>query len=467
MLKLLLLLPIILLSSMGVFAETGKEEESKNITISDTTSSKLGYDLQKGTFTFHARSVFMSTINKGDLLDYSALATGAGIGYISPEFKNFHLGFSGFFVFQLFQNNIDIEDPITGGGNRYELLLFDMNDVNNTHDLDRLEELYLTYDYRNFHITLGRQHFESPLLNGQDNRMRPNIFSGVRVDFRQKRWKATGAFFNALTARGTVDWYSMDESFGVYPFGRNRFGQPSDYKGNITTRGIGILGIEYQIHEDVKFQAWNYHADNVFNLAFGQLDFKHKRDGIIYFGGLQGFYQTAVNDGGNENQEVTYIEKDENSFAIGGRLGSTVGKHEFSFNYLHIGDQGRFLFPREWGREHFYASLARERFEGKGGVDATTLRYKYTFKEPGLSTQVGAGYVNSPDINNYYLNKYGLPSYYHFMGIIDYKFSGYFEGLDLYFMAVNKTSADSNVPDRFRLNRVDMWHFNLVLDYRF
>ena len=93
---------------------------------------KLGEDLKKGEFDFHARSFFMSTINAGDLLDYSTLATGAGVGYTSPEWKGFQLRFNGFFTFQVFEQNVRIADPITGGVNRYELLLYDMNDLTNT-----------------------------------------------------------------------------------------------------------------------------------------------------------------------------------------------------------------------------------------------------------------------------------------------------------------------------------------------
>ena len=66
------------------------------------------------------------------------------------------------------------------------------------------------------------------------------------------------------------------------------------------------------------------------------------------------------------------------------------------------------------------------------------------------------------------LNKYGVPSYYHLLFLTDYKFNGYLEGLDIKLIAVNKLSQNSiEVEDINRINRVDLWNFNCIIDYRF
>lgn len=427
----------------------------------------LGKNLNLGTFDFHARSFFMGTVNRGSLLDYHTMGIGAGLGYYSPSWKGFHIGFSGFFVFQLWENNIYEKDPTTGNGNRYEVLLYDMNDFHNKRDLDRLEELYLTYEKKHFSAVLGRQKFESPLMNEQDNRMRPNIFSGINLEYELKRWKFIAAAFHAVTIRGTVDWYSIQNSYGVYPFGRNVLGTPSEYKGNVKSAGIGVLGVKHHTKHG-KSQVWNYFNENVFNLTFGQTEWDFPVKKAVLQSGLQGFYQTPINDGGNPDPLKSYIHKDEFAYGLGGKIGVKTNRSTFSVNYLHIGNTGRFLFPREWGREQFFASLPRERFEGSGDMHALTLKYKYDLTQKNLYAELGASVVDHSGLTDYSMNKYGIPSYYHFTALVDYKFKGFLDGLDIQFLAAYKAGKPGlYIPDQLRINRVDMWNFNLIIDYRF
>lgn len=457
--KLFFTISIIIYFLNNTFANNEIEKDSSN--------NKFGIALEHGTFEFHTRTFFMSTTNRGDLSDYYALATGGGLGYFSPEWKGFSVGLSGFFTFSLAQNNLDKRDPITGGVNRYELLLFDMNHPENKKDLDRMDELFIKYHKKNLVLHFGRQSVHSPLMNKQDNRMRPNIYSGISGIYKLNQSKFHLGLYHALAPRGTVEWYSIENSFGVYPFGRSVFGVPSDYKENISSNGIAVAGYELKKNNQ-HHQVWNYYADNVFNLTFAQSDLEKDFKNFKGVLGMQGFYQTAINDGGNEDQFKSYIHKDEWTYGLGGRLGVKNKKHFLSLNYLHISHEGRFLFPREWGREQFYISLPRERVEGNGGVNSLVLRHEYLFEKPNIKTVFGGGYSNTSSLNNYFLNKYGMPSYYHLAGIIDYRAKGYFEGLDIMLIVANKIAQNpEEVPDNYRINRVDLWNFNLVMDYRF
>lgn len=440
----------------------------------DSLPKTLGRDLDKGYFEFHKRSFYMGTVNRGDLLDYSGLATGAGLGYFSPVWKGLSFGFSGFFVFQLHQHNVYEQDPTTLNYNRYELLLFDMNDFDNRKDLDRLEELFVEYERKKLRFRLGRQKFDSPFMNEQDNRMRGNIYSGIVGEYQNKNWEFTAALFNQVTIRGTVDWYSIEESYGVYPFGRNPFGSSSNYKGNVSSLGVGVFGAKYK-GDNLKHEFWNYYNENVFNLSYGKSVFIHNRgfkdDGTKKFdfiAGLEGFYQTCSANGGNANGEMSYIMPGEFTYGGGSRIGLENKKTKLYLNYLHISDNGRFLFPREWGRERFFASIPRERYEGAGGVNAFSASVKHFFIVDQFYAEFLAGTTYHQDLENIKLNKYGVPSYYHFAGIVDYKFKGYFEGFDVKFMVANKTAHHpSQVLDKYRINRVDLWNFNLIIDYRF
>jgi len=445
----------------------GQVPDSDSLTID--TKGNLAEQIKAGKVDFHLRSFFMGTQNKAVLTDYHTQAIGAGIGYYSPSFKGFQFGFSGFFVFQLYAHNLNKADPSTGNVNRYEVLLYDMNDVENTKDLDRLEDLYLSYQLNRFKAVYGRQKVNTPLLNEQDNRMRPNIFNGLTLHYESDSWKWMAAWYNQVTMRGTVNWYSVENSFGVYPFGRNVFGTNSSYKGNVTSKGIGVLGATFQKEKSPKIQVWNYLAENVFLINFVQADYQLDMGGVNLLLGAQGFYQTAINYGGNSDPELTYMLPGERSAGFGAKVGLTHRENTFTLNYLGIADKGRFLFPREWGRETFFASLARERFEGNGGSTALTAKYEFTLaNHPNVSGLLGVSMVDNPDIALFSLNKYGVPSYYHFAGAFDYGFEGYLEGMNLKFLLVNKTGKNTEeVPDKYRINRVDLWNLNLIVDYKF
>jgi hypothetical protein len=449
---------IILFLSSSWFTAAAQQAEQPD--------KKLRSFFERGEFDLHARSFFMSTLNKKELPDFSTLGVGAGIGYRSPYYKNFRIGISGFFIFQLYEHNL-VDATSRGLGSRYELTLYDMNDPENRQDLDRLEELYIEYKNKGLGITLGRQKVHSPLLNEQDNRMRPNIFSGLMAHYKADRLELNGGWLTGVSPRGTINWYSIEESYGVYPFGRNIYGEASGYQHNLSSKGIGLVGVSYRTTKS-RHQLWNYYAENVFNLSFAQSDHQIPLGKNQLILGLQGFYQTAINDGGNPDPAKAYIQPGGTSYGYGLRTGLRTGHHQLSLNYLGISGQGRFLFPREWGRETFYASLPRERYEGSGGTNAYTLKYEYAVPGNSITTLTGIGMADFPGARNYALNKYGLSSYYHFVGRIDYRPKGMLEGMDIMLQAVHKRAQH---PDLLKatnyLNKIDMWNLTVMVDYRF
>lgn len=436
----------------------------------DTTSNEklFGELLKTGHFEFHLRSFFMQTENQGDLLDYATWGTGAGLGYFSPRWKGFGVGFSGFFVFRHFEKNLTVNDPLTGLSNRYELTLFDVHHPENHHDMDRLEEFYVSYQKEKFSAWFGRHHFESPLLNASDNRMRPNLFSGISASFQPGEVKFTGAWFTHLISRGSLEWLTVEESLGFYSTGRNPTGEADDYHHHLESKGIGVVGVEYET-ELVKVNSWTYLAEGIFATSFGEATGTvHIPKGNKLIFGLQGFYQSAVKNGGNPDPAKAYLLPGEKTYGVGSRAGIHFGHSELSLNYLGISNTGRFLFPREWGREKFFVSMPRERFEGMGGVHALGVLIDRTFIQDKLKVSLGASHVQTPDIDNVESNKYGLPSYYHFTGLVDYRFGGFFKGLDLQLLIAHKEEdLDKKIPLEYVINRVNMTNYNLILDYRF
>lgn len=424
--------------------------------------------LLSGHFGVHFRNNMMTTLNDGALSDYYGWGLGGGLDYMSAEFKGFSFQMSGFAIFDIASSNFEHLDEMTGNSNRYEIALFDMNEPDNRIDLDRLELMYLQYHRKNTIIRFGRQLINTPLLNEQDNRMRPNLFSGLYAEtelLHRLKWR--NALITGVSPRGTVDWYSMEKSMGVYSFGRYIDGSPSEYKNNTTSRGLLISGFDY-VYDNGEAYLWYYHAENIFNLAFFQNDYNIdlKDSSLQMITGVQGFLQNRSGNGGNTESEASYFLKDASVWGVGGKLGVRLNNHTFSANYLHISDGGRFLFPREWGREQFYASLPRERFEGMGEVQSLTLKYDFKNKSSGWSAMLGAGLALLPHHNDFVLNKYAVPSYYHYAGRVRKEFHKNWNGFSAEFLLVYKQAMDE-VPYDYRINRVNMFHANLVLDYKF
>jgi hypothetical protein len=455
---------LLLLLVSPVFSQHHGEQSN------DTTSNEklFGDRLKAGNFEFHLRSYYMHTENQDGLLDYSTWGTGAGLGYFSPRWKGFGVGFSGFFVFRHFENNLTKLDEATGLKNRYELTLFDVHHPENHHDMDRLEEFYVSYEKEKFTTWFGRHHFESPLLNASDNRMRPNLFSGLSLGYQLGKVKFTGAWFTHVISRGSLEWLPVEESVGFYSTGRNPTGSEEDYNHHLDSKGIGVWGMEYE-KEGLQMKSWTYLVEGMFATTFAEARGNiSSSNGYKLLYGIQGFYQSAIGDGGNPSLAKTFILPGEKTHGIGFRGGIHLGHSEFTMNYLGISDNGRFLFPREWGREKFFVSMPRERFEGMGGVHAIGFLFDQNFVHDKLKLSFGASHVQTPDLENVELNKYGLPKYYHFTGLIDYRFNGFFKGLDLQLLVAHKKEDfDKKIPLEYVINRVNMTNYSLILDYRF
>jgi hypothetical protein len=122
------------------------------------------------------------------------------------------------------------------------------------------------------------------------------------------------------------------------------------------------------------------------------------------------------------------------------------------------------LFPREWGREPMYTFLKRERNEGAGDVNAFSVNY---FRDWGkrLRSEIGYGYYDMPGVTNIKLNKYAMPSYHQALADVLYNFSGFMKGLQVEALYTFKLDAEETESGRLAINKVNMHHFNLILNY--
>ena len=441
-----------------------KEKENE----ADSTSILSAF--RNGTFSGHFRYYFMATYNKGELTDYYANAAGGGIKFETGRFKNFQVGVSGFFVFNIGSSDLSVPDSKTKQMNRYEIGLFDIEDPSNKKDIDRLEELYIKYHFKNNNITLGKQLINTPFINLQDGRMRPTEVEGVWAEVNSvKKIKLQFGYLYGISPRSTVKWFKVAESIGVYPVGVNDEGIKSAYAGNLESRGVFLAGFTAQINEHLKLQFWNQFTENIFNSAMIQADYEQplsKKSKI--FAAAQLVRQDAIKEGGNEDPAKAYFEKGTKAITLGARLGWKNESWEISLNYNRITALGRYLMPREWGRDPFFTFLPRERNEGLGDVHAIVGKVNYKIPKIRVTTSLALGYYELPEVTDFRFNKYGMPSYNQLNIDARYKFGGILKGLETQLLYVYKGKTGSSYGnDKYVINKVDMSLWNIVFNYQF
>ncbi|MGC1240218.1 MAG: OprD family outer membrane porin [Chryseosolibacter sp.] len=464
--------------SIGAFTAHGQHHEGEAEAIPPLYHEPVPHDSLKrvlhdmGKFEGHIRTFFMNTINQGDNPDYYALAAGGGLAYYSPLIKNFQVGISGFIIYNLSSSHLGADN---GYANRYELGLFDTEDPDNHEDLDRLENLYLRYyfnPHRGSFVQLGKFHISTPLMNLQDTRMRPNIQEGLWAEFKDwDKLKLRGGWLWSTTPRSTVEWYGIGESVGIYGNGTAVNGEPAEYEGHVDSKSVLIASAEWEPVKNVNYQYWNYHVDNLFNVALQKVEVKKHYTRKTWLAGLQYIWQTSKSDAGLpiENQ---YIGPDEESHVLSGRIAFTNNSNEdgWSLNYSRITSHGRFLFPREWGTETLYTYNNRERNEGAGDVHAVMLEHtRHLDKDRRVFFRGRGGVYKLPAVTNARLNKYSMPSYYQLTLQANYKFSGYFKGLEAQVLYTYKGNLDheAEVERVVMHNKTQMHHFGVRMDYYF
>lgn len=434
----------------------------------DTNS--ILYAFKNGTTHGHLRYFFMQTDNAKGLSDYHAHAAGGGIKFETASYKGFQLGISGFFTFNIGSSDFSIPDPKTNQPNRYEIGLFDQTNPNNKSDIDRLEELFLKYNFKHASITVGKQLLNSPFINLQDGRMRPTEVGGIWYETNGKsKTKIEGGLISRISPRGAVEWYSVAGSMGIYSSGLNIDGTKSNYFGNTKTKGITMVGLTNKSIKNLTLKWWDLYTEKIFNAMLLQADLNMPLSaGGAIVAGAQLIHINKIGSGGNEDAGKRYMQQS-SAMTFGGMFGWENKSWKSSFNFNRITKKGRYLMPREWGRDPFYTFLSRERNEGLADVHAYVLKLGYSIPGTAFKTSTAYGYFDLPAINNYPANKYGMPSYHQINLDIRYDFKGgLFSGLGTQLLYVYKSNAETAVvPEKNIINKVNMQQWNLVLNYNF
>jgi hypothetical protein len=456
-----LMLQLGLLEGFSAWAQHHVEEDSivEARTIADF--------FHAGVFGGHVRNFTMATVhNSSKVENRFANALGARIDYRSAYFHGFQIGLTGLFTFDVASTHLAEVDPFTEQLPRYELQLFDLNDPHNKYDMDRLDELYLHYHTSHSDVKVGRIAVESPLMNTLDTRMKPYAFQGIWLDTREfKNTSMHVGWMDHFSPRSTVYWFSAGESIGQYGAGFNPDGSASGYAGEVDTRGVLVAGIENTSLKYLHMKAWNYLIDNVSNTLFLQGDvYQDPEHQNGWSAGMQFVYQTQLGNGGHEEKSSQYFADGNVVRLWSGKLAYRSGNKEISVNGLVSGDEGRFTFPREWGRENFFTTAPRTRVEGLGNAEAIMLKYKW---EPSNTVIVESylGRTWAPEAFEW--NKYGNVSHDNLILDVNYHPHKALEGLSIRLLYVHKRALDRQLSPIETYYTADFHHFNLVTNVAF
>lgn len=423
-----------------------------------------------GKVSGHFRSFYSQTQNKGILKDDKALAMGGGLKFETAKFHGFRFGLSGVYVFDVASTDLLKPDSTTGQPNRYEIGLFDLAPKDNELDVSRLEEFYLSWQKNRLTITLGKQHINTPFINLQDGRMRPTAIDGLWFLWKgAKSLQLEGGFIYGISPRSTSRYFEVGRSIGLYPSGVSTNGQASAYKGQLDVPGILYAGATGPLKGSVKWQTWQMMVLDLFYSSYYQLDYTTPVTTTSKLtAAVQMIYQQEMGKGGVADETFRYMDKGAKALTYGSRITLATSSTSLGLAFNRITSKGRYLMPREWGRDAFFTFMPRERNDGFGDVYAITLQWAQQFAKQRWKYSVTGGYFDLPDVKNTSLNKYGLPSYIQANADVRYRFGGWLNGLEAQVLYLHKWRIGETYGNqKFVYNKVDMSLLNVVLNFYF
>lgn len=403
----------------------------------------------------------MGTLQKGPLKDDFSLAQGGTLGIQTPYFHGLRANLSGYFIYNLASSDLAKPDSISGALNRYEAGQFDITDRGTTKGLERIEQLNLEYERRNFHAQLGRFQRETPFFNAQDGRMRPTLEEGLWLRQKWGKWSLRGAGVWSVSPRSTVNWYPIASSVGLYGRGVRQDGTPNAYRIEDSGKLLWIAGAQGPITKRSSLEVWSMAFPNVLHSHTAQYEYRFGEAKFRLLGVAQG----RLGQGGNSDPDLAYIPESHRSFAISSNLSLPLPKKRYlALSATRITSHGAYIMPREWGRDPFYTFMSRERNEGLGDVWAATVMLG-VLRNHG-SHELNVGLYDLPDRSNFALNRYGMPSYWHVNLAGRVRPQKAFEGVVLRYLIMYKGALyPSEVSLAQHFNRVGVWHLSLTADY--
>lgn len=434
---------------------TFAQEREQNTSILDS--------IFKAPLHGELRNFFMSTINREELKDYYTNATGVSLAYETQPVYGLSAGIHFRTVFRTFGAELSREENLVGTTAKWEYELYDLLEKGKFKNINKLQELYLKYQYNHSYISFGRLETEyTPLLNNSDGRMGPFAHQGLWWHHRiHSKSTLDIGFINKLSPRSVTDWFSVNDGIGLFFNGFLPNGEEANYRGSMNTNGLGV--VKYQFSNATwNFKLYDIYIHHLLNTLWLEADYTY-RDWNL---GAQYVSQQGSNYQSSLPMSHQYIYDDENGQVLSTQLSWKHSTWQFSFAYTQLFDTGRFLFPKELGRDRFYTSIPRSRMEGLGDAQVFVWKANKFFPQTGLDILLEFQSIQGPTLNDFKLNKYNIDETYQFNTILNYDGSDILKGLSfegLFVFRYNQNDTTNEVI----FNKSNFFQINFMTYYRF
>lgn len=423
---------------------------------------------KKDSVEAHIYSRYMSTSNKGDLTDFSILISYGKLFYHRKMNGWLSLGGQVGALANYGTSNLTKTDPTTGSGAIYEGNLWNAGSMDGSVETT-ISQLYAQADFGKHRIMLGRFLKDTPILNAEPWPF-PNAMEGIWYENNiSNQWKLQLAGIWKVAPRQTGKFVNIGASIDDTGVGVDVNGNPSQYRGQINSDYLAIANLTYQPSEILVIDVWNLLIDNVNNNFVLEPKLTFKETG--WNAQARFLYQSRVGDGGNANQDLTYMADGpfSEAYLYGLRIEKKIKGHLFQFNFSRIADQGRLLVTKAWAREPMYTFQRRTRIEGSADVTAFTLVWQNTWNGQvgDLRIIVGAGRTDMPDPTDATKNKFQTPSYSHWDTSWKYSFKrGFLKNFSAEVHAAYRFLASDIASENYRINRADFLHLDCMVGWK-
>lgn len=433
-----------------------------------TSASLLAQEEQKATtFSGGVTTRTMSTFNRGELTDYHLTVSYAHLlvnQRIAPWLDVTVQG-NGLLNYGL--DGLLRIDPTTNSGPVYEANLWSPAWMSgDTHF--QLPVISANLNFADHHFQVGRFLVKTPLMNTEGWPFPGAASEGIYYNFAPKEQKINLKAYGLtrIAPRFSARFENIGKSIGRGGLGFEPDGEVSNYINQVDADFQLILNANIALTDFLTLDVWEYYTDNVMNNILIEPIFSLS-DNLR----LKAMYwqQHKVNNGGNDDQELTYIYSDKaSSFSL--RLEKDLGKHTFQLNATRITDQGRLQFPRDWGVEPFYSFQRRTRMEGLQDATEVMVRWRKNWVNDTGSfrwfASASRGWYPFP--GDAEKNKYRTTSSAHVDSSFKFTSSSWAKGLGGEILVAYRFLAEDIDGDyRYLINRADFFHLDFMVSYSF
>jgi hypothetical protein len=146
-----------------------------------------------------------------------------------------------------------------------------------------LQEAYFRYVSSKSEFVIGREEFQSPMIDADDYYMLADTFELIR--YRYKASKQSVYNIGYIKKMAGV-WDSGANGTKFESMSKTSFIDDRD-KARIGDKGVYFLSVDYDNARHTNIRIWDYYAKDLYNTLFFQYQYKTLYNSVFYEGGVQ------------------------------------------------------------------------------------------------------------------------------------------------------------------------------------